>query len=867
MLSVDGEWATAVGSNRRLIALFVTILAIVFAVMFLIFGNLLGRYRDDAASESAGHLVEINVQMRTAMEQTLEKDQTFTDGLAISLALNPNTTEADLLAYLEQQRATLGVESIRIYTESGVCIDQDGNAQSIDKSSAFAYQTVRDGHALNIIDSMMEYSTATDTSLTLRGSRVVAVSTVRNLATVVDNMGLSSFSGEGYVYLARRDGVKVSQSSGENVPVVFNATSLFSAGTMTCLSDQALTLRDAMDDGIQSVFIYKPADGSGDRYVVMSPFDSYGEPWYLFTVVPESSVNLTMDSFISYATMLEIWVFVVVTALLAVFYLVYRARARRYASDVQMRERLFDLLVSETDTAFLLLSEKKEGSAYASSNAQRMIGSDMPVMTRTDGHLRLTGADGSTNAVMDDLNGALATWDGTSDFSSGYISYGRGSAGRYLLFKLYPVREQDGEYIGVAQDVTDERQREDELRSALALADSANRAKTRFLSSMSHDIRTPMNAIVNMTRFAIADADDPKRTRGYLEVIQTSSEHLLSLINDVLDMSRIESGKLTFSSEPFDLETLISSVHDIIEPLCEEKTQTFGCECVGLVHTRLLGDSLRLRQILVNLLNNAVKFTPRSGHVTLTVRELPSLKQATAAFRFEVVDDGIGIDKEAQERIFDPFSRVEDQIVRGTEGSGLGLSITRNFVDALGGTISVKSALGKGSTFSVELFYAVDTSEPTLPAPMTQDDAESAAEEREKIRGVRFDGYRALLVEDNKVNRMIAEMMLGNLGFEVDDAVDGEQAVEMYLESDGVYDIIFMDIQMPAMNGYQATEAIRASGRADATTVPIIAMTANVFAEDVERARHAGMNGHVGKPIDPEELKREAIHNLNGGRL
>lgn len=393
--------------------------------------------------------------------------------------------------------------------------------------------------------------------------------------------------------------------------------------------------------------------------------------------------------------------------------------------------------------------------------------------------------------------------------------------------------------------------REDDLRRALVLADSANKAKTSFLSNMSHDIRTPMNAIINMTQFTVNSIDDKTKSLAYLKVIKESSDHLLKLINDVLDMSRIESGRMSFSNDSFDFTADMNAVCSIIKPLCDTKNLVLEYQAEKIIHTKLKGDTTRLNRILINLLNNAVKFTPENGTITFKITEERSLNVETASFRFEVCDTGIGISQENLQKIFEPFTRADDSVVKQTEGSGLGLSISKRIVEAMGGTISVRSTVGKGSTFTVELFFPINTSVP-----------EQKKDKPDK--NISFEGKRALLVEDNEINSEIASMLLKQMGFAVDTAFDGTEAVQKY-EIFGAhhYDIIYMDIQMQHMNGYDAARLIRSMKQEDAQKIPIIAMTANVFAEDIEKARKAGMNAHIAKPINPERLKHITFQMLS----
>ena len=823
-------------------------MALCIVALIFLFGAFTDQYKRNTSYESAGHLVEINRQVKTCVEESMDSDRNFTRSIADSIRTSSFASEADLLAYLRAQRDIWGVDSICVYTSDGICLDQDGIARSTDRASRYAADTIRNGESFTISESTTEYGIPVDAETTVRGSPIVVVSVVRNLDTLIDDMNIEAFDGQSSIYLTRQNGVKISQSSSGRQ--VYNIVPLFDEGSLTCLSGSGLTLADAMAEGRECVFLYVDAS---DEYVVATPVDAVGDTWYLFYLVPSKTVDATMDDFASQLSVLAISVILAFMILTLAFALVFRYRSKRYDSDLQNREHLFNLLVSQTDNAFALFSDKQECPIYLSSNAPTVLGSALPRWDMEAKRPQLESEGSLDVAAVNRVNRAIKNWDGKRDFASDSIPVGEaGGLRRFIMLRLCPVQGADHELIGIAQDVTHEREREDELRNALVLADSANRAKTKFLSSMSHDIRTPMNAIVNMTQFTVDDIDDRDKALEHLDVIRSSSEHLLQLINNVLDMSRVESGKLTFSSDPFDIHDAVSDICRIIKPLCDGKKHVFTCADSNIKNPRVLGDVLRLDQVLINLLNNAVKFTPEGGHLGLVVSELPSLKPDTATFRFRVTDDGIGIDEDLRKSIFDPFTRAENKDVGSIEGSGLGLSISRNFVQAMGGSIGVESAPGKGSTFTVELFFPIDKESSKPDDAVPEDDSD-----------MRFDGMRALLVEDNAVNLMVATTLLTGWGFEVDEAVDGEQALNRFAAEDApAYDIIFMDVQMPIMDGYRATKAIRSTGRPGADTVPIIAMTANVFAEDVERARAAGMSGHVGKPIDPSDLRREVARQL-----
>ncbi len=518
-----------------------------------------------------------------------------------------------------------------------------------------------------------------------------------------------------------------------------------------------------------------------------------------------------------------------------------------------------------------------------------------------------------------------------------------------------------------------------QLAEALQAAQAANSSKTTFLSNMSHDIRTPMNAILGFATLLAKDADNPVKVREYTKKVMASGQHLLSLINDVLDVSKIESGKAALTVGEFTLNNMVLSVDTIIRSAAKDKGQLFEVSVTGIRHERLIGDETRLNQVLINLLSNAVKYTPQGGSIWFRIIGLPQRSAQYEHIRIEVEDNGFGMTPEYLEVIFDAFTRAENSTTNKVQGTGLGMAITKNIVELMGGTIEVASEVGKGSIFTVELelriagqeedghFWekygisrilvadddedacknicdlmggvnvAVDTAycgedaikavtgpgsgryqvilldwkmpgidgvetarriraalaEPVLILLLTACDWEGIEEEsfeagidaflakpffvstlKEKIlelwggqreigkAGTKsalqcsLDGCHFLVVEDNEINAEILTELLGIEGATCEVAVNGELAVERFSHAaEGEFDTILMDVQMPVLNGYEATKRIRALAREDAKTIPIIAMTANAFAEDVKEAIHAGMNAHVSKPVDMEALK------------
>ena len=412
-------------------------------------------------------------------------------------------------------------------------------------------------------------------------------------------------------------------------------------------------------------------------------------------------------------------------------------------------------------------------------------------------------------------------------------------------------RDENGKLTDIqflTHDVTDQRERElqqeDALRIALASSEHANKAKTAFLNNMSHDIRTPMNAIIGFTALAASHMDQPDLVKDYLTKIGTSSKHLLSLINDVLDMSRIESGIVKIEENEVCIPDVLHDLKTIIQGNIQAKQQNLYIETQDVVHENVITDRLRLNQILLNIVSNAIKFTPTGGTVNIRVTEKTCNLKDFTTFEFRIKDNGIGMSEEFQTHVFDAFSREQTSTKSGIEGTGLGMAVTRNIVDMMGGTISLTSKEGKGTEFVVTLNFKIRK---VLTMPMDIKEEPLQQTEREN----RYSGKKVLIVEDNELNREIATALLEEIGISVDSVEDGTDAVERMNEvDDDRYDLIFMDIQMPKMDGYMATREIRTLKNNKKANIPIIAMTANAFEEDKKKAFQAGMNAHIAKPID-----------------
>ena len=646
--------------------------------------------------------------------------------------------------------------------------------------------------------------------------------------------------------------------------------------------------------------------------------------------------------------------------------------------DLKYREQLFSILANNTNDVFLMFTTDDYTIEYISPNVERVLGIPQEEARKDIGLLNKFQI-----CDREKVNGQIEELDAEGSVSyEGEWIHKKSGERRWFRGTVYITSVNDSKrYVAVLSDRTQERQNQQTLTEALEIAKSANESKSVFLSNMSHDIRTPMNAIVGFSALMQRDANNPDKVREYTRKIASSSQHLLGLINDVLDMSKIESGKTTLNISEISLAQLVEELMSMMQPQAKAKHQDFKIYVRDICNEEVLGDRLRINQILINIISNALKYTPENGKVEMTVMQLPQRAKNFGLFRFIISDNGIGMSKEYLETIFQPFSRETTKKTLGIQGTGLGMAITKNLVDLMGGTIEVKSELDKGSVFTLDLelriregeidpefwqkhgltrllvvddeedickgiryamadtgvqieyapgglpavamaqkaqdegngynlmlidwqmpdingietarrirkivpsdvpimiLSAYDLSEVEeegieagidgfMPKPFflsnfrnlvdnlkTHHNTKEESEEQDDV----LSGKRILAAEDIDLNVEILMELLKMAGAECEWAKDGREAVEKFEQSvPGYYDLILMDVQMPVMNGYDATKAIRQSGHSQAETVPIIAMTANAFSEDVKDALDAGMNAHVAKPIDMEQLKAAA---------
>ncbi|MBD5090119.1 MAG: PAS domain S-box protein [Clostridiales bacterium] len=436
-----------------------------------------------------------------------------------------------------------------------------------------------------------------------------------------------------------------------------------------------------------------------------------------------------------------------------------------------------------------------------------------------------------------------------------HINYRTLCSDKIRYFQMKAVRAGEWEdshgvvlgFHSVDEEIRNEMEKKRLLEEALLQANKANKAKSVFLSNMSHDIRTPMNAIVGFTNLAINHIDCKKEVEEYLVKIQTSGKHLLNLINDVLDMSRIESGKIHLEENPCSLSEILQGLHNILQADIREKRLELNIDTVDIQNEEIWCDKLRLNQVLLNLLSNAVKYTDMGGMISLRVTEKSEAPAGCASYEFYIKDTGIGMSKEFVSHIFEPFERERNSTISRIQGTGLGMAITKNIIDMMHGTIEVKSEQGVGTEVTVSFTFRLNTEKKA--------DASEIKEKTFSIDKKNISTGRILLVEDIEMNQEIAVAILSEAGYCVEIAGNGQIAIDMLKNSEpGYYQLVLMDIQMPVMNGYEATKEIRKLENKELASIPILAMSANAFEEDKQEALKCGMNGHIAKPIDVKIL-------------
>lgn len=569
------------------------------------------------------------------------------------------------------------------------------------------------------------------------------------------------------------------------------------------------------------------------------------QDWVFLGLVKAEIVNASMNV-LQRSTMMLVGIVVLSVAGLFIWLILRKSRVSLKKKDTEIlyREELFQKLSMNVDDVFLMLDAKTYKTDYVSPNVEKLLGITIEQIRKDICVLGKLHPQKSEDPKKNYLEKIQVDEQKEGDFECVHQKTGE----QRWFHNIAMCSEVNGKkkYILVMSDRTSDKKMNQALYEAVHAAENANKAKSTFLSNMSHDIRTPMNAIIGFSDLLEKHLDDKEKVHDYIKKIQLSGSFLLSLINYVLEMARIESGKATLRTEVGDAQELLGALNAVFEPAVEKKRLKYNCT-LDVEHRFIICDVTKVREIVLNIISNSVKYTPEGGSVTVQIKEIPWEKEGWTAYRILVEDTGIGMGAEYLPHIFEEFTRERTSTESKVVGAGLGLPIVKALIDLMGGTIQVESERGKGSKFEVILPFEI----------ASEEEVKDSYVKKEEKPYNRSKEKRILLAEDNELNAEIAITILEENGFKVERAEDGCKCVELFSEKPtGYYSTILMDIQMPNMDGYTASRKIRGMEREDAKAIPIIALTANAFDEDRNKAFAAGMNGHIAKPIDVGRMVR-----------
>ena len=830
-------WSTI--KNRILAVLAALLLGVGILTSFVVFTDFM---EQTIYEESTAHLTEIYHQAN----QTLYNKVSFNWGVMRMWTpyLERAQSDADVCAFLAQAKEEYQFTDFFFVSRDGSYITLDGEQGYLDLGRTLSQlileqQPIVANSVVPDKPEIMVFAVPTEKG-SYQGFAYEAIAVTYNNKDLVDSLKISAFEGHGSTFAVLPDGRVVLDSSSADMRGVHNILAMLknSAGFT---AEQVNALQDSFAAGESGNLEFSI---NGVSYYMVYGSASF-QNWTILGIAPKSVVNANMNR-LQYTTMAVMSSIVGMLAVTALLLVVQSNRQKLRKKDQQLlaREELFSSLSRNVDDVFLMIDTGTGKVEYISPNVRRILGIS-PEAVQEDFHV-LCSAEGDNCTSR--LDGLMQMEQGTQqEWDREFIHQETGEP-HYIHVTGF-INEVQGakKCIVDLSDRTGEHQTTLAVEAALEIAEKASQAKTDFLSNMSHDIRTPMNAIVGLTTLMENELDQPEKLAEHLHKLESSGQLLLGIINNILDMSRIESGKTTLSVEPMHLSQQLDQLSTMIRAQASEKAQTFTVS-THLRHENLLADPTRLNQVLMNILSNAVKYTPRGGHIRFEVEELPR-NEHYAKYRFVVQDDGIGMSKAYQKTLFDPFTREERSGTNRVQGTGLGMAITKNIVDLMGGSISVESATGKGTRFEVVLEFPIDTEADAVP------EAQALPEEPEDVSPLC--GMNFLCAEDNAINAEILELLLKSKGAHCKICPNGQEIVDAFVRvKPGEYDMILMDVQMPVMDGLEAARRIRSSENPLGQVIPILAMTANAFLEDMQKSKEAGMDEHLSKPVDIDALEQ-----------
>ena len=825
--------------NRILAVLAALLLSVGIWTSFVVFTDFM---EHTIYEESTAHLTEIYHQAN----QTLYNKVSLNWGVMRMWApyLESAQSDADVCSFLAQAKGEYHFTDFFFVSRDGSYVALDGERGYLDLGRTLSQlileqQPIVANSVVPDKPEIMVFAVPTEKG-SYQGFDYEAIAVTYNNKDLVDSLKISAFEGHGSTFAVLPDGRVVLDSSSADMRGVHNILAMLknSAGFT---AEQVDALQDSFASGESGNLEFSI---NGVSYYMVYGSASF-QNWTILGIAPKSVVNANMNR-LQYTTMAVMSGTTGMLAVAALLLVVQNNRQKLRKKDQQLlaREELFSNLSRNVDDVFLMIDTETSKVEYVSPNVQRILGLS-PEAVQEDLYVLYPAGDDSGASRLENLmqmeQGVQQEWERE------FVNQETGEP-RYIHVTGF-INDVQGarKCIVDLSDRTGEHQTTLAVEAALEVAEKASKAKTDFLSNMSHDIRTPMNAIIGITTLMKNELHQPEKLAEHLGKLETSGRLLLGIINDILDMSRIESGKTTLNIEKTNLPQQVSQLDSIIRQQASQRRQTFTVEN-HVQHENVLADPNRLNQVLMNILSNAVKYTPQGGHIRLDVEELTHTEHY-AKYRFVVQDDGIGMSEAYQKTLFEPFTREEKSGTNRVQGTGLGMAITKSIVDLMGGTIHVESAPGKGSRFEVVLEFPIDAEADKVQT------ASALPEEAEAVSPL--SGMSFLCAEDNAINAEILEMLLETKGASCTICSNGQEIVDAFASvKPGEYDMILMDVQMPVMDGLEATRRIRNGENPLGRTIPILAMTANAFLEDMQKSKEAGMDEHLSKPVDIAALEQ-----------
>ena len=831
-------------------------IAVVMAVLLGMVLSVLGYFQfvtKTVYEESVSHLTEIFHQSDNMLRELANRNMTYLH--MWSEYLKHASREEEVRNYMEKAKKDAGClyfyflsadgDYKMLTGETGYLGLQESMEEKIRRGEDVIANATVPGNAQMLVFASPEAHGS------YQGFEYDAIAIAYENENIVNVLDVSAFDGNARSYVVRPDGRVVIDHSFEAWGTAYNFFGVLREHSRIPEKD-ILALSERFKEGQTDATLLK-LDGK-NFYLVYEKSDI--QDWVFLGLVQADIVNASMNS-LQLRTMLMISGVMVCIAAFFINLIVEKGRKSLQKKDTEIlyRDELFQKLSMNVDDVFLMLDAKTYRADYVSPNAEKLLGIEAGEIRKDIRVLGKLHPEKPEDPEKNDLEEIQVQEQ--KEWDAEYIHQKTGE--RRWFHSIAMCSEVSGrkKYILVLSDRTSDRKMNQALSEAVRAAETANRAKSTFLSNMSHDIRTPMNAIIGFTTLAVSSIDNKNKVKDYLSKILSSSNHLLSLINDILDMSRIESGKLHLEETEVSLSEVLHDLKTIISGQIYAKQLELYMDAMDVANEDVYCDKTRLNQVLLNLLSNAVKFTPAGGTVSVRLKQFPGPTKGSALYEFRIKDNGIGMSQEFVQKIFSPFERERTSTVSRTQGTGLGMAITKNIVDMMGGTVEVQTEQGKGTEFTVRLPLRIQSARRRVEKiPELEGPALPAAR-------ADFRDRRILLVEDNELNSEIAAEILIQYGFQVDTAKNGAEAVEKVQHSKpGDYDLVLMDVQMPVMNGYEATKRIRGLSDPALAKITILAMTANAFEEDKRKALECGMDGFLSKPIAVEELIGTLQNNL-----